>query len=282
MYKLKNLNIVGVAFLMMCVLAACNDTSRTAKKDRSVGGTAEIMVVTQNEEQWKGMVGDSIRHFFLDYQYGLPQPESRNELAHLNLSGFSDLLKKHKCILEVEIDPTLEKAKAETAENDCITLELGTGAEHGDHNCQIGVLFPLVIVDGDCFLLEIDVQVIVFAEADVRQNFVHVSSQAGEFRDEDDVDTVLHSIGETLVQDKTVAVLLRAADVFFERLHDFDAVFGSVIGQIDNLTLCRLTFSCRGYTCIDNCLHFRVVFVLSCFKSVMRFHHTRFRGVISV
>ena len=117
MYKLKNLNVVGVAFLMMCVLAACNDTSRTAKKDRSVGGTAEIMVVTQNEEQWKGMVGDSIRHFFLDYQYGLPQPESRNELAHINLSGFSDMLKKHKCILEVEIDPTLEKAKAETAEN---------------------------------------------------------------------------------------------------------------------------------------------------------------------
>lgn len=75
------------------------------------------MVVTQNDDQWNGRVGDSIRRFFLDYQYGLPQPEARNELAHVKVSGFSDLFKKHKNIIEVEINPNLEKAVAETAEN---------------------------------------------------------------------------------------------------------------------------------------------------------------------
>ena len=100
-----------------CLMTACSDKPTTAKKDRSAGGTAEILVVTQNDEQWNGMIGDSIQHYFLDYQYGLPQPESMNDVAHVNVAGFSDMFKKHKCILEVEIDPKLEKAKAETAED---------------------------------------------------------------------------------------------------------------------------------------------------------------------
>lgn len=108
----KHLTILLVA---LALLAACSDKPRTTRKDRSAGGTAEILVVTQNDEQWNGMVGDSIRHYFLDYQYGLPQPESQNDLAHINLNGFSDMFKKHKCILEVEINPHIELAKAETA-----------------------------------------------------------------------------------------------------------------------------------------------------------------------
>ena len=110
----KHLTALIVA---LALLAACSDKPRTTRKDRSAGGTAEILVVTQNDEQWKGMIGDSIRHYFLDYQYGLPQPESQNDLAHINLNGFSDMFKKHKCILEVEINPHVEFAKAETAEN---------------------------------------------------------------------------------------------------------------------------------------------------------------------
>lgn len=110
----RHLHIVAT-LVLACLMTSCGDKPRTAKKDRSAGGTAEILVVTQNDEQWNGMVGDSIRHFFLDYQYGLPQPEAQNDLAHINVSGFSDMFKKHKCILQVEIDPLLEKAKAETA-----------------------------------------------------------------------------------------------------------------------------------------------------------------------
>lgn len=106
--------LVVMAFMMM---ASCADGSARSKKDRSVGGTAEILVVTQNNDQWDGEIGDSIRHYFLAAQYGLPQPEARNELAHINLSAFSDMFIKHKCIIEVEINPSLEKAVAETAED---------------------------------------------------------------------------------------------------------------------------------------------------------------------
>lgn len=111
--RLLSTALVALALIM----GACGDNLRSAKKDRSVGGTAEILVVTQNDEQWNGSIGDSLRHFFLDYQYGLPQPESRNDLAHINAAGFSDMFHKHKNIIEVEINPTLEKAVAETAED---------------------------------------------------------------------------------------------------------------------------------------------------------------------
>jgi len=109
--------IKPLAFILLVYVVSSCAEQRNGRMDRSAGGTAEILIVTQNDDQWNGMIGDSIRHYFLDYQYGLPQPEAQNDLAHINSAGFSDLFKKHKCILEVEIDPKLEKAKAETAEN---------------------------------------------------------------------------------------------------------------------------------------------------------------------
>ena len=108
---------MALLIVLAIMATACDDSTRTARKDRSVGGTSEILVVTQNPEQWDGRIGDSIRHFFLDYQYGLPQPESCNELAHVTTQGFSDMFKKHKCIIEVEINPNLEKAVAETSQD---------------------------------------------------------------------------------------------------------------------------------------------------------------------
>lgn len=109
-------NIVAV-LLIALAFTSCDESIRRAKQDRSTGATSEIMVVVQNEDQWTGRIGDSLRSFFLDYQYGLPQPESRNELKHIKAAGFTDLFKKHKAIIEVDIDPSLEKAVAETAED---------------------------------------------------------------------------------------------------------------------------------------------------------------------
>ena len=111
---MKNNIKLCIVVMLACLMTACGDNSRSNKKDRSVGGTSEILVVTQNIDQWHGRIGDSLRHFFLDYQYGLPQPEARNDLAHVNVANFSDLFMRHKNILEVEIKPSLEKAVATT------------------------------------------------------------------------------------------------------------------------------------------------------------------------
>ena len=110
---MKNVLKFTAILFAVIMLTSCEE-QRSGKKDRSTGGTSEILIVTQNDDQWKGRIGDSIRHFFLDYQYGLPQPEARNDLAHVNVPNFSDLFMRHKNILEVEINPSLEKAVATT------------------------------------------------------------------------------------------------------------------------------------------------------------------------
>lgn len=108
-------------FVLMTLLlfgaTSCMDSKEGPKKDRSAGGTSEILIVTQNDEQWNGMIGDTIRNFFLQAQYGLPQPEALNKLSHLNVNGFNDMFKKHKCILLVEINPNLQEAVVETGED---------------------------------------------------------------------------------------------------------------------------------------------------------------------
>lgn len=114
---MKTYSKIGMLILLVCMMASCDENRDRSGKDRAMGGTSEIMVVVQNDDQWTGRIGDSLRAFFFDYQYGLPQPESRNELKHIKEAGFTDLFKKHKCILQVVIDPSLEKAKAETSEN---------------------------------------------------------------------------------------------------------------------------------------------------------------------
>ena len=107
---MKTILRITAVLTFALLFTACDENAKRTRQDRSTGGTAEIMVVVQNDDQWNGRIGDSLRHFFCDYQYGLPQPESRNELKHIKAAGFTDLFKKQKCILEVEINPSLEKA----------------------------------------------------------------------------------------------------------------------------------------------------------------------------
>ena len=115
---MKRINNIGLfLFVSLLLMSSCDSQKEGPKKDRSAGGTSEILVVTQNDEQWDGMIGDTIRAFFLQPQYGLPQPEAINKLAHINVGGFNDMFKKHKCLLLVEINPNLEKPVVETGED---------------------------------------------------------------------------------------------------------------------------------------------------------------------
>jgi hypothetical protein len=115
--KKNILLVITLAFLS--TFFACNndDKAKGPRKERSVGGTSEILVVTQNNEQWNGIIGDSIRAFFQQDQFGLPQQEPIYKLTQMNVSNFSDMFRKHKSIIIVEIDPELPKAVIETGED---------------------------------------------------------------------------------------------------------------------------------------------------------------------
>ena len=116
--KNKSLYISLIGLMVFAFIAAgCGNKDQTPRKDRSAGNTSEILVVTQNAEQWNGGMGDSIRAFFTQEQYGLPQPEAIYRLLNVNVSNFSDLFKKHKAILVVEISSKLDSVLVETGKD---------------------------------------------------------------------------------------------------------------------------------------------------------------------
>ena len=114
---MKKYQVRGVVFLTAIILfglSACTNRESKYKKSRSLGGTSEVLVVLQNEDQWNTQIGQVIRQYFSKDQYGLPQSEPLFKLLHIKVSNFSDLFKKHRNILVVEIDPKVLQAKIET------------------------------------------------------------------------------------------------------------------------------------------------------------------------
>lgn len=84
---------------------------------RSIGNTSEVLVVVENEQQWENSIGKVIKKNLGREQTGLSQPEPLFDLAHLTKNSFSDLLKKHRNILIVEIDRSELEPKMEMVEN---------------------------------------------------------------------------------------------------------------------------------------------------------------------
>ena len=101
--------------IVLLIAASCSESGDRSVKVRSIGNTSEILVVVENEQQWDGIIGQAIRNYFGREQYGLPQPEPVYNLAHISKSGLSDLLRKHRNILIVDIDKNAETTKMESS-----------------------------------------------------------------------------------------------------------------------------------------------------------------------
>ena len=103
---MKKLHLIAFAIALVAIFVSCkNKTGQSI--DRSVGGTSEVLFVTQNDEQWNGQMGQAIRDFFEDVQYGLPQPEKTFRVAHININALNDMFKKHRNIIFAEIIPDM-------------------------------------------------------------------------------------------------------------------------------------------------------------------------------
>ena len=94
-----------------------DEKAKETSKARSVGGSSEILMVTQNDEQWKGQMGQAVRDFFEQEQYGLPQPEKNFKVAHINLDALNDMLKKHRNLIIAKIDKDIKNPLVETQRN---------------------------------------------------------------------------------------------------------------------------------------------------------------------
>ena len=126
---MKNIRIITVILVMLTVFGSCvnskgegkgegkGDVKKESRKARSVGGTSEILMVTQNDEQWNGQMGQAVRNFFEQEQYGLPQPEKNFKVAHINLDALNDMFKKHRNLIIAKIDKDIKNPLVETQKN---------------------------------------------------------------------------------------------------------------------------------------------------------------------
>ena len=103
---MKKLQLITLAIALVAILVSCKNKNGQSI-DRSVGGTSEVLFVTQNDEQWNGQMGQAVRDFFEQEQYGLPQPEKTFRVAHINIDALNDMFKKHRNLIIAEIVPEL-------------------------------------------------------------------------------------------------------------------------------------------------------------------------------
>ncbi len=111
---MKKINIFALFIALTVVFSACSEKKTENRKDRSVGGTSEVLFVTQNDDQWNGQMGQAVRDFFEEEQYGLPQPEKNFRVAHINMPALNDMFKKHRNLIIGEINPDLTNPIIET------------------------------------------------------------------------------------------------------------------------------------------------------------------------
>jgi hypothetical protein len=115
--------IVMMMFLITSFSSCVNDNEggsndkKEIRKDRSVGGTSEVLLITQNDEQWNGQMGQAVRDFFEQEQYGLPQPEKNFKVANINSYAFNDMFKKHRNLIIAKIDSDVKNPLVETQKN---------------------------------------------------------------------------------------------------------------------------------------------------------------------
>ena len=114
---MKRISLIVTALFLLTSLSSCFDDNKEIKKARSVGGSSEILMVTQNDEQWNGQMGQTVRDFFEEEQYGLPQPEKNFKVSHINLDALNDMFKKHRNLIIAKIDTDIKNPLVETQRN---------------------------------------------------------------------------------------------------------------------------------------------------------------------
>jgi len=110
---MKNLKIISLLVLLLFFGAQSCDYSKSGLS-HSLGKTLELLVVTDNKEQWNGRLGTSIKDFFGQLFVGLPQGEPMLDIFYLPQEAFGDIYKPNHLIFIADIDPKLKEAVVET------------------------------------------------------------------------------------------------------------------------------------------------------------------------
>ena len=113
---MKTIRLLPIFVLLVSILSliSCDSGISKSTKVRSIGNTSEVLVVMQNDQQNDNLIVQEIKKYLGKEQYGLMQNEPLFEIAHINVVSFSDMFKKHRNILIINID---SKAKSTVVES---------------------------------------------------------------------------------------------------------------------------------------------------------------------
>lgn len=104
-------------YIGILAMTSCNQIEEVTQQS-STGGVNEILVVTNNIQQWEGEIGDSIRSNFSRIMEVLPIGEPQFKLVNVNESSLNKMIfKKHHNIFIVNVDPQIKEAYIESREN---------------------------------------------------------------------------------------------------------------------------------------------------------------------
>ncbi|MDP2161474.1 MAG: DUF4837 family protein [Flavobacterium sp.] len=101
-------------FFALLSITSCNEDETKRKKIASTGGANEMLVITQNNNQWEGEMGDSIRSAFAIEMPVLSIAEPEFNLVNINEKSLEkQMFKAHHNLFIVEIDNKFKTAYVE-------------------------------------------------------------------------------------------------------------------------------------------------------------------------
>ncbi|MFA8300477.1 MAG: DUF4837 family protein [Hyphomicrobiales bacterium] len=112
MRRLKQLNLFAI-ILFVFIGVSCERTKKFGKES-SIGKTNEILVVTNNADQWDGAIGNAVKETFGADIQTLPQAEPKYNLLHIGMSRFKDVYLKNRNILILRINRDISEPVVES------------------------------------------------------------------------------------------------------------------------------------------------------------------------
>ncbi len=107
---MKKIILIPIVIIYILV-TSCGNKLKTYTTS-STGRNGEILVVAE-KNLWKGELKDTITNYFTSEQYGLPQPEPKFTIFSIPNDEFNRILRPHRSILMIEIDPSVKEGKVE-------------------------------------------------------------------------------------------------------------------------------------------------------------------------
>jgi hypothetical protein len=111
--SMSNIKLYLEIILFSLLITESCTTNMSTLPD-STGVTLELLVITDNNAEWQGPIGDTLSAFFGEMVPTLPQPEPMFKLVHLESSAFLQMFQAHHNIFIINIDKTLTKPLIET------------------------------------------------------------------------------------------------------------------------------------------------------------------------